>query len=56
MNSKILLNMIKNIKGNLSYVPPCAVDTESYKYVCDAYNEAADLENYIKNSIGANND
>ena len=54
MNSKILLNMIKNIKGNLSYVPACAVDTESYKHICDAYNEAVDLENYIKKAEGIN--
>lgn len=52
MNTKILLNMIKNIKGNLSYVPACTVDTETYKHVCDAYNEAADLEDYIKKSEG----
>ena len=54
MNSKILLNMIKNIKGNLSYVPACAVDTETNKYICDAYNEAVDLENYIKKAEGIN--
>jgi hypothetical protein len=54
MNSKILLNMIKNIKGNLSYVPACAVDTETNKYICDAYNEAADLEDYIKKAEGIN--
>jgi hypothetical protein len=46
--------MIKNIKGNLSYVPACAVDTESYKHICDAYNEAVDLENYIKKAEGIN--
>lgn len=54
MNPLVILDKIKNAKGALSYVPACAVDTESYKHVCDAYNELADLQDYIKRASEIN--
>ena len=54
MNTSIILDKIKNAKGSLSYVPPCAVDTETYKHICDAYNELVDLQDYIKKAEGLN--